>query len=222
MADDTIPAWTYSRIEAYETCPKQFYHTKVKRDVVEPETMAQLWGKRVHTAFEVAIAEAAPLPEGMTQWQPLVDKFIALPGKKLVEFQFSLDSNFQPSPWKGAWTRGIADLVLVHNDRAVIVDWKTGKRKPSEQLDLYAGYAKAYWPHVTHVQTAYVWLQEKKITKKTLVVDEAAPAVWQAFLPRVRKLERAYENDLWPAKPSGLCRGWCHVKTCTHFKERTQ
>jgi len=218
--DRVIPPVTYSHIDAFETCPKQFHEVKVLRSVVEPETEAQRWGIKVHTAFEHAMLDGTPLPEGMKQWQPLADKFYALPGEKLAEYQFAVDRNFQATGWSGSWSRGIADLVVIHKKRALVADWKTGKRKPSEQLQLYAGFIKAKWPEVEVIQTAFVWLKEKKITKATIQADTGVPIIWQGFIPRVRRLERAYENDAWPAKPSGLCNGWCPVKTCTYYKEK--
>lgn len=215
----TMPAWTYSRLSAFETCAKQFYHTKVKKDIVEGETEATIWGSKVHSAFENALLTGEPLPEGMGHWQGIADKFAKLPGEKLVEHKYAVDKNFQPTSWETAWTRGIGDLVVIHKDRALIADWKTGKRKPTEQLDLYAGYIKAYHPEVKVIQTAFVWLKPRTITKKTMGVEEV-PIIWQGFIPRVRRMERAYEQDTWPAKPSGLCNGWCPVKTCTHYKEK--
>lgn len=211
----TMPPWTYSRLSAFETCAKQFYHTKVLKDIVEGETAATIWGKKVHTAFENAMNDGTPLPEGMTHWQGLADKFAALPGTKLVEHKYAVDRNFQPSEWGAAWSRGIGDLVVVHKDRAIIADWKTGKRKPTEQLDLYAGYIKAYHPEVKVVQTAFVWLKTRQITKKTMGIEEV-PIIWQGFLPRVRRMERAYEQDAWPAKPSGLCKLYCPVVSCAY------
>ena len=38
--------------------------------------------------------------------------------------------------------------------------------------------------------------------------------IWQGFVPRVAKLESAYERDKWPAKTSGLCKAWCPVLSC--------
>lgn len=214
-----MPAWTYSHLDKFETCPKQFYHTNVVRDFVSPPTEATLWGERVHTAFENRIAIGTPLPEGMVQWEPIAQKIEQLPGEKTPEMKMAIDKNFKPAPWKEAWSRGIADLVVTYKDSAVVLDYKTGKRKPSEQLALYAAFTFAHYPEVSTVTTGFVWLKEKKIDKKTVNRDEL-PVVWQELLPRVRKLESAYERDSWQAKPSGLCRGWCPVKTCPHWKER--
>lgn len=206
-------AWTYSQLDSFETCPKKFFHLKVAKDVVDPPTVHQEWGVRVHSAFEDAIKHGTPLPEGMQQWQSLANKLAALPGEKFTEQKFAIDKNFKPTEWATAWSRGIADLVVVHKDKAAVMDFKTGKRKPSEQLDLYATYISHYYPHVTTVRTGYIWLKEKRIDWRSVSVEYVS-SIWQAFLPRVRKLESAYERDSWPARPSGLCKGWCPVTAC--------
>lgn len=214
------PAWTYSQLDSFETCPKKFYHTKVLRDCVEPPTVHTEWGTKVHTAFENFILNGELLPEGMQQWQSLAYKLAELPGEKLVEKKYAIDKDFQPCDWKSAWTRGIADLVIIHKNKAVVIDYKTGKRKPTEQLDLYANYVFHYHPEVTEVSTGFVWLKERKIDwnvskpDKKAFAREELPLIWQAFLPRVRNLESAYERDSWPAKTSGLCKAWCPVTSC--------
>jgi CRISPR/Cas system-associated exonuclease Cas4 (RecB family) len=215
-----MPSWTYSQLDAYESCPRKFYHTKVKRDVIEPPTIHTEWGTRVHTAMENYVLNGDPLPEGMAQWEPLVKKIAALPGQKLTEYKYALDRNFQPAEWKQSWSRGIADLVVIHKDKAAVMDYKTGKRKPTEQLDLYAAYAFAHHPEVSVVTTGFVWLKERKIDWKPIKRDEV-PVVWQGLLPRIAKLESAYERDRWPARTSGLCNGWCPVTSCEFNKKRS-
>jgi PD-(D/E)XK nuclease superfamily len=217
----TLPtAWTFSSLEKFETCPRQYYHVRVAKDVVEPPTEATLWGERVHTALEHRVRDSVPLPEGMTQWEGLANKLANLPGEKLCEEQMAVDQNFQPAPWKQAWSRGIADLLVVHGSNAVILDHKTGKRKLTDQLALYAGYVFARYSQVKTVTTGFVWLKDKKIDKENFDRDEV-PAIWKKFLPKVRKLESAYERDAWPCRPSGLCKGWCPVKQCEFYKDKT-
>jgi hypothetical protein len=207
------PAWTYSQLDSFESCPKKFYHLKVIRDIVEPPTEHTVWGTKVHTAFENFILHGEILPEGMTQWQPIANKIAKLAGKKYAELKFAIDKNFLPADWKQSWSRGIADLVVINGKKAVVMDYKTGKRKPSEQLDLYAAYVFHHFPEVQEVTTVYVWLKEKKLDKKKFSRGDIAD-VWQGLLPRAMRLERAYEKDEWPAKSSGLCKAWCPVITC--------
>lgn len=208
-----MPPWTYSQLDAFETCPRQFYELKVARNIVEPPSEAQLWGIKVHSAFEAAIKDGTPLPEGMHQWQPLATKLYQLGGTKLTEHRMCLDKSFQPTQWKGSWTRGVADLVVLRGQQAAVLDYKTGKKKPTEQLDIYAGYVFQYHPQVTSVKTGLVWLKERRIEWK-LVQRSDAPGIWQQVLPRVKKLASAYERDSWPARTSGLCKAWCPVLSC--------
>jgi predicted RecB family nuclease len=214
-----IPAWTYSQLDKFETCPRQFYHVRVKKDFPEPPTEATIWGERVHKALELRVKEGTPLPEGMTQWEGIANKFAGLAGEKYCELQMAVDRNFQPADWNNAWSRGIADLLIVNGDKAAVFDHKTGRRKPTEQLMLYAGYTFAMFPDVEYVTTGFVWLKDKKIDKQEFTREQVSE-IWLEFLPRVRKLEMAYEKDNWPCRPSGLCHGWCPAKSCEFYRSK--
>jgi hypothetical protein len=69
------------------------------------------------------------------------------------------------------------------------------------------------------VHTGYVWLKDKKITNET-VTRESLPFIWQSFVGRVKRLEDSHRDDRWPERPSGLCNGWCAVKTCKYWKPK--
>ena len=214
-----MKAWTFSHLEKFATCPKQFYHTTVARDFISPPTEATIWGHKVHEAFENRVKEGTALPEGMERWEPLAKKIDTIEGQKLTEIKMAINKAFMPAEWDAAWSRGIADLLVVKDNRALVFDYKTGKRKPSEQLQLYAAYTFAHYPEVETVKTTFIWLKDSKTDQDVFHRDQLSD-IWQEFLPRVAKLESAYERDAWPARPSGLCRGWCPVKTCPHYKDR--
>jgi hypothetical protein len=215
-----LKAWTFSHLEKFATCPKQFYHTSVVRDFVSPPTEATIWGQKVHEAFENRIKDGTPLPTGMERWESLARKIDSIDGHKFTEIKMAINKAFLPADWGDAWSRGIADLLVVKDNKALVFDYKTGKRKPSEQLQLYAAYAFAHYPEVETVKTTFVWLKDSKTDQDVFHRDQV-PEIWKDFLPRVAKLESAYERDAWPARPSGLCRGWCPVKTCTHYKDKS-
>jgi RecB family exonuclease len=87
----------------------------------------------------------------MTQWEGLAQKLSMLPGEKFAEEKLAIDRNFQPADWKQAWSRGIADLIVKNKTKAATFDYKTGKRKPTEQLSLYAAYIFAKYAEVEQV-----------------------------------------------------------------------
>jgi len=212
--------WSYSTLDKFETCARQFHEVKVVKSVVEPETEWQLWGKEVHTSFEDCINSngVVPLPDKMKHWRPLIDKVLAMKGTTiLTEVAVALDGNFRSVEWDSptCWTRGVIDVLVLGKTSALVIDWKSGKRKPTEQLDLYAAYIFALYPHIKIVHTAAVWLQDKKIDKKTIKRSETY-AIWQGFIERAARLRAAYQHDAWPPRPSGLCKRHCVVTACAY------
>lgn len=217
-----LPPWTASSLDAYLTCPSRFYHTKIAKDVKDlPPGDALLLGRKLHKAFENAVNWDDPLPAEYRHLQGLIDKIKALPGEKLPEYKMGVTEAFQACGFfdKEVWSRGAADLIVKHGKTCAIIDYKTGKRKPSDQLKLYAAYAFATWPEIEEVHTLFVWLKEKKIDRKTFKREEAA-GIWQDFLPIVARVKRSFDTDNWPARPSGLCRGWCPCTECTYWQAK--
>ena len=211
-------AWSYSLLTAYETCPRRYYHTRVAKDIVEPETQALTWGNAVHKALELRAKENKPLPTGMEQWEPLVAKILAAGGEVFTEKQIALTKSFTPCDWfaDDVWVRGVVDIGVVRGPLLVALDYKTGKpKRDSDQLQLFAALLMATYPDCDTVKTGFLWL-------KTSGIDQARfergdlPNIWNKFLPRVKALEEAHRTESWPTRPSGLCRNWCPCKQCPH------
>lgn len=208
--------WTYSGLSGFESCPHKYYRLRVKKDVVEPPSEHATWGEAVHKAFENAVSKGEKMPFEMERFQPIADKLSALPGTKLCETKMAINRAFNIVDWwdPAAWSRGIADLLILDGDTASVIDYKTGKRRPTEQLQLYAGYVFAKYPEVERVDTAFVWVKDKTMDKETHLRKDVSK-IWQPFVSRAARLEEAYEKDNWPCRPSGLCNGWCPVTDCT-------
>jgi hypothetical protein len=171
------------------------------------------WGLKVHEHLAKRLQDKVPLPESCAGYEPIVASLENKRGICLVEQQLALNSKFEPTGWfaKDAWVRIVLDVGLVDNDRAALFDYKTGKRKPdNDQLELFSAVGFAHYPAVQQVQTAFIWLQDKKLDKQVFSRGQASE-IWARFLPRVRRLELAFEQDNWPKRPSGLCRKHCPV-----------
>lgn len=206
-------AWSYSQLTAYETCPKRFELTRVSKVVKEPQTEATIWGNQVHKALELFAAEGKPLPKELKKYERYVEKILSLEGKRVVEERIALDRNFRPTKWmaKDVWVRGIIDIGVVGSEKAYLLDWKTGKRKPdNDQLKLFAALAFAVYPWIDKVTTGFIWLKTGEFDKEVFT-REQLPEIWNEFMPRLQRLAISYEENKWTAKPSGLCRNWCPV-----------
>jgi hypothetical protein len=216
----TKPAWSYSALTAFETCPRRYYLTKVSKEVKEPPTDATTWGNAVHKALELRLTQRMALPESMRQWEPLVESITSKGGRVEAESKMALNTNLRPTTFfaKDVWVRGITDVTVEKNGKLFVGDWKTGKPQPdSAQLRLSAAMVMAHKPHVHTVVNAFVWLKTSEVTAETFTREDI-PTIWQEFAPRVERLNIAYEQKKFPAKPSGLCAKWCPVgkKLCEH------
>jgi PD-(D/E)XK nuclease superfamily len=213
--------WSFSSLTAFETCARRYYHTRVVRDVLDAPGVEAQWGTEVHKHIEDRLLTGKQLPDNLRSYESFVAPLLTQ-GDIFVEKQLAVDSAFHPATWKGSstWARGIVDVGVVSHSgtSAVLLDWKTGKRKPSsDQLMLFAGLAFANYPQLKRVSTAFVWLKDNKVDKEVFTRDDL-PRIWGEFVPRVIRLERAYEQANFQPKPSGLCAKWCPVprSKCVH------
>lgn len=210
-----MPAWSYSALTAFETCPRKYYHTRVAKDIVEPETQALTWGNAVHKALELRVSENIPLPTGMTQWEPLVSR-LTTKGEVFTEKAIALNKDLTPVDWfdRSVWVRGKLDLTIIQDDKCIVLDYKTGQPKSDgSQLQLFAALAMAVYPEVDRVKTGFVWLKTNGLDTTPYTRDDV-PNIWSYFAPRVARLEDAYETNTWPEIRSGLCRAWCPCSSC--------
>ncbi len=216
-------AWSYSRLNGYETCPKKFFHSSVRKDVKEAESEAMRYGKLVHKALELRVGKNKPMPLNLRY----LDKYAALlakaKGKKLTEQQLAIDSSFEPCDWfsKQTWCRAIIDLAIVDAPHAVVIDYKTGKISDDfTQLRLAGVLLMLHMPEVHTVDLAYLWTKDKKITRdeRTLTRDDIKTVVLD-LMPRIKKYERAHRMESFPARPGYLCKSWCAVTQCPYHGE---
>jgi len=213
--------WSHSTIEKFKTCPKQYYHTKVAKDVVETAGEAATWGTRLHEAFEEGLKTGAQLPVELSVYQHYVDQLSRFSGVRYVEYELGVTRDLKPCGFRDdeVWSRGIIDVLIVRGDKAFILDHKSGKVKPSTQLMLNSLLVFANFPEVNICRTVFYWLQSDTMTVGHHTRNEA-PALWDSYAADLKRYEYSFEQDIWLAKQSGLCFGWCPVTSCQFWKQK--
>jgi CRISPR/Cas system-associated exonuclease Cas4 (RecB family) len=216
-------AWSYSRLNNYETCPKKFWHSSVRKDVVEAESEPMRYGKLVHKALELRVSKKKPMPLNLRYLEKYAAQLANAKGTKLTEQQLAIDANFEPCSWfaKETWCRAILDLAIVKGSHAIVFDYKTGKISSDfTQLRLAAVLLMLHMPEIQTVDLSYLWTKDKKITsyERTLTREDIKSVVLE-LMPRLKNYEKAHRTDSFPARPGYLCKRYCPVKACPYHGE---
>lgn len=216
-----MAAWSFSALESFETCPKKHFHTRVVKGVPEPPGEAASFGLLVHKVLEERLKGGPEITGAFACYEPYAVKVMSLvrPGGTLsAEQKIALTRDLKPTSWfaKDVWFRAVLDFGVDNGRTFITGDWKTGKHKPSsQQLELGAAAVAAVIPSAEVFRNIFLWLKEKKTDMATMTRDQAE-GVWEKFVPRVERIDLAIQNGDWPAKPNGLCRKYCPVKSCKH------
>jgi hypothetical protein len=212
-------SFSFSKLKNFETCPKRHNMVDLQKAFKEEESGMLLQGNLLHDAFAKYVTGKIALPEQYEEHREMLDRFKNFPGQILVEQQLAIDIELKPVEWfsKVAWNRSIGDIVLINKHVAYAGDYKTGKPKDdyAPQLGLLAQCIFAHFPEVQAVRSEFLWLGDDAVTRADYKRDSMV-GFWGEMMPRVMRLKHAYENDEYPAKPSGLCRKYCPVSSCTY------
>lgn len=216
------PAWSHSRLEAFNNCPRQFYEVQIAKTVQDVRGEAVIWGEEVHTHFENYLAKGTPLPGMLLPHEPFL-KFLAdAPGTPYVEEKIALDKQLQPCAFfdKNVWFRGIIDYLKVNGTAARVVDHKTGKvHTKFGQLKLFALHTFIRFPDVQTVRAEFYWTQNLSTTGQDFTRDQM-PTLWNEFVPSLRQYAQAFQTNVWQPRQSGLCNGWCPVTGCEFWRPK--
>ena len=213
-----FPAWSYSALTSWESCPRKHYETRVAKRWPDEKSEAAQWGTTAHTAFEDRMKTKKPLPSWFEKYEPICQRIEGANGHLTVEQKLALDEKFQAvdyfSKQPPVWVRAVADLSVIGDVNLFTLDWKTGKFKPdTDQLRLSAAISMSHYRHIRQATVQYVFLKEGK-TLTEQIKREQVVEIWRDFLPRVQRMKEGFESERWEEKPNGLCRAYCPVLNC--------
>lgn len=212
--------WSYSSLTAYENCPFRYCQEKILKVIPRKVYAEANEGVQKHEAIELYLKGEKPMSDIVLR--KLVDS--TLRDLEHAHFKYehklAITKDRQPCEWDdpNCYHRGILDVMYVHPEQssAYIFDWKNGKvNEYSEQLKANSICVMAHYPHVTTINTQYVWMKFGKVTAAKVFKD-FSDSTWAKFVKRVDKLEDALVTDTWPKRPSGLCKKYCPVVSCEH------
>lgn len=200
---------SYSSIKLFENCPLRYYRQRIVKDVSDPGGEASKYGERIHALLEARLKGSGLDPEA-EQYEPLCASVerLASRGSLHIEHELVLTENLTATGWwdADAWLRSKLDVLVIIGGDAVVMDWKTGKRRADQfQMQLFAAQVFQHFPEVQRVKTSLVWLKSMEMDTEHYERTDTN-AIWADVLKRINRIHEAYEHANWPARPSGLCR----------------
>jgi hypothetical protein len=218
--------WSYSSLKTFEQCPKKYYHLKVVKDVKDEGSEATLYGQELHKAAEDYIKEGKPIPPKFGYIQDTVDVIKNIPGEKHCELKLGVrktDTGYEPCGFfdKGVWWRGIGDVIVVQDELAFSLDYKTSKNAKYadlKQLDILAAALFTHFPQVKKIKSALAFVVSNEFVHKEHFA-EMRDSYFAAFEPDLDRLATAQETGVWNTNTGPLCK-FCPVVSCEHNRKR--
>jgi CRISPR/Cas system-associated exonuclease Cas4 (RecB family) len=218
--------WSYSSLKTFEQCPKKYYHLKVVKDVKDEGSEATLYGQELHKAAEDYIKEDKAIPPKFSYIQDTVDAIKNIPGEKHCELKLGVrktDTGYEPCDFfaKDVWWRGIGDVVVVQDELAFSLDYKTSKNAKYadlKQLDILAAALFTHFPQVKRIKSALAFVVSNEFIHKEHVAD-MRDYYFSTFEPELDRLAAAQETGVWNTNTGPLCR-FCPVVSCEHNRKR--
>ena len=213
--------WSYSNLSLYQQCPKKYFHLKVAKDVKEPPSDALTFGNEIHKIAQEYIENDKPIPEKFQrEMQAPLDRLRAIPGQKLCENKLGLTADFKPCGFfdRNVWWRGIADIIILQDDKAYTVDYKTGKSSKYadlKQLEILSLAIFKHFPNVKKVKAGLMFLFAEDFVRTEYLAEQQSD-LWVSWVADVGQLEASVQNKVWNPKPNFTCRGYCPVTSCDH------
>lgn len=211
-------AFSWSRLDGYETCPKKYYAINVAKTVKDLGNEHTEYGTEVHEAI-AAYMRGKALPLHLSYLGKYLQPIKMAPGQKIIEQKVAIDSNYEGCDWRdrNTYCRVISDLTIINGKKMVLFDWKTGKMKSDfGQLRLAGAVLMLLAPEVEETSLVYFWTKDKKFTRDDRPMTRSdILKVFSDLAPRLQKYQDAHAREEFPARPSYLCR-YCPVTSCPH------
>jgi PD-(D/E)XK nuclease superfamily len=213
-----LAPWSYSKLTAFERCPRQGYARYIAKTLPYVESDAARRGNEVHKAIEDNIKYFKPLPQEY-QW---LAEFIPVPNIDdvvLAEMAFGITKDGEtrvhlpnkPYAWPDdTWFMAKIDYLLIEpSGLAWIIDWKTGRPwENPDQLECYSVLVSAYFKRVENIIGMYTWLKERRVGEPYKLPPEKT-------MNKLRKRIATVDTSDTP-KRNKLC-DWCPLESCEYY-----
>lgn len=232
-AADKKLALSFSKIETFQTCPRQYAEKFIWGTVKYKETPTTRWGNQVHKSLEDYVLHGKAITDKSIKpfasvGDAIIQKENNLHDRGLLvtplfgEQEWACDLTMRTHSWfdnNGVFIRGKADCGMGTRNTLFLYDYKTGKGsnpKP-EQLELMGLLAMAQPnmvpPETKKIDGTLLFLEARKTTPFSMATASYQER-WLKWVKLGFTILDAYQRDSFPEKQSGLCGKWCDCFDC--------
>jgi len=230
-------SWSFSSLGLMK-CPRQYEIVRAKKIIQSPPSAAGDEGSRIHKLIEDYFNEDK-WDDELLKWKRLLQTYKAKGGVAEAEYAFKWVSrdeltdgsvishtsyyDAENDRWLArcemddpdAWFRGIIDWLKLdfENGTAEVVDWKTGRVKPSTQMQLYAWVIFLAHPEIDRVKCTFHWINH----------NDQLPAWFERkdmdkyfapFQEILEMIDNCYETDTWIEIPGEIQKSTKRGSNC--------
>jgi hypothetical protein len=220
-----IKAWSYSRLNVFETCKLRSKLAVVDKIPEPPRPLppgktehANDRGTRVHTAAELYVKGGVELVSELQWFAAEFEQLRELfkEGKVSLEGEWAFDRGWEPVAYMSSdvWVRIKCDIVVFLSEtEAVVVDIKTGKRwgnemKHAEQMRLYAATTFCKYPKLEKIRVELWYTDLDDIVEKDYTRLQGLTFL-KNFEDRGHVMTTCEE---FPPNPNAFSCKWCPYK----------
>jgi len=226
--------YSFSKINTFFECPQKFdysYVNKISKDKDYSDPSYFRRGRFIHAYIADRLKGGDGLLSGFADVDmedklsltdsaetTLENEYISISydfNKNEIEKQIFLSHQMKPTNKARAAMLGYIDYFAVHDDFAMIVDWKSGKYRPDanyNQLELYAVWVLEKHPEVTEIDLIFYYVEHNKFSVRTVTSSEVE-SFKNKIIENIDIIENEEEFKPTPSKRS--CLHCAFFDTCS-------
>lgn len=219
---ERLSALSFSILLQFEKCPYSTYLAKIKK-IPQDFGPAADRGSQLHKDAENFLLHDAPLTADLAKhyrerFNSLKEHYKNYPETVHVEEDWCVDKNWLPTGWlsNDCWFRAKLDVLIIdHDDCALIIDYKSGKKfgneiKHTQQGQVYMIHTFLRYPELKTLETQFWYLDqpENQLLTKTYQRQDLD----KYLVPLEKRAQRVTDATVFPAKPNAINCKWCSFK----------
>lgn len=214
--------WSYSMVKDFDTCPKQYYHKRILKEIPFVETEQIRYGNEFHKAVELYINDEIALPKHFEFAKEAVDKLLTRGDFYVAEIEGAVTEDSVPTRYWGsdAWYRAKVDLFIRNQEKKIgyAIDWKTGGNPnyaDPNQLEANSLILFRKYPEIDKIKGGLFFVLKSKLLTYEFHKKDY-PQIWSKWVKKHKRVVDAHKTGVFNPRPSGLCKKHCPVTDCPY------